>query len=173
MEQRFRIRAARADERAAAAELTMAAYAQYEQLMPPGAWPGLQRAISAALASDDPREHFVAERAGALLGSVMLFPATEGDSAGAGGRMIWPELRLLAVDSAARGQGIGAALVQACLEQARAAGAPALGLYTSDSMRAAQALYQRFGFTRVPAYDFLPPGGELVKAFRLDLATDA
>jgi predicted N-acetyltransferase YhbS len=172
MDQSFITRDLRDDERAAAAELTLEAYAQYEQLMPPGAWPGLHKAIQVALASDDPREQIVAERDGALIGSVMLFPASGGDTAGAGGRMIWPELRLLAVAPAARGQGVGAALVRVCIERARAAHAPTLGLYTSDSMRAAQALYQRFGFTRVPAYDFLPPGGELVKAFRLDLSAE-
>lgn len=164
------IRPARHDERAEARALTLDAYAQYAELMAPSAWEALRQAVVTALGATGPAEHLVAVQGGALLGSVMLFPASGGDTAGAGGRMIWPELRLLAVREELRGRGIGTALVRACAERARAWGAPALGLYSSESMRSALALYERLGFARQPQYDFRPPGAELVRAYRLELA---
>ncbi|MEI7772559.1 MAG: GNAT family N-acetyltransferase [Chloroflexales bacterium] len=164
----FHIRDARDDEHAAIRDLTLGAYAIYAELMPPAAWDGLRQALLGALAADGPVERMVAEQAGALIGSVLLFPpAAHRDSAG--GRMIWPELRLLAVAPAARGQGVGAALVAACIARARASGVPTLGLYSSDLMSAAVRLYTRLGFARAPEYDFHPPGGGLVQAFRLTL----
>jgi predicted N-acetyltransferase YhbS len=163
----YTIRDARPEDRAAARTLTLTAYGRYAEIMAPEAWAGLEQAVRAALTAEGPFEQFVAEQAGAIVGSVFLFPAG-GDPAKAGGRMIWPELRLLAVDSAARGQGIGRALIAACIERARANGAPALGLYSSASMREALALYERFGFTRMPAYDFQPPGAELIMAFAME-----
>lgn len=169
MQPTYTIRRARADEWAAAGELTLAAYAQYAEIMAPDAWAGLHNALKTALAGPQPANHFVAEQDGALLGSVLLFPASGGNTASGGGRMIWPELRLLAVAPAARGQGIGLALIQACIDQARTEGAQAIGLYSSDSMRAAIALYEQLGFTRVPAYDFQPPGAEVIKAFTFTL----
>lgn len=165
----FSVRLARADERPAARALTLEAYEPYATLMAPSAWAGLHQALQSALAATTPHEHLVAEQGGQLVGSVLLFPASGGDTAGAGGRMIWPELRLLAVMPAARGRGVGAALVGACVERARAAAAEALGLYTSASMGSAIALYERLGFTRVPAYDFQPPGAELIRAYKLAL----
>jgi predicted N-acetyltransferase YhbS len=170
----YTIRDAAPHERAAAQKLTIAAYAQFEASMEPTAWEGLHAAVLAALDAPGPFDHIVADQNGTLVGSVMLFPpAASRDTSNAGGRMIWPELRLLAVAPSARGQGVGGALVQACVERARAAGATGLGLYTSDSMRTAMALYERLGFTRVPAYDFHPAGNELVKAFVLELPNSA
>jgi GNAT superfamily N-acetyltransferase len=166
----YMIREGYLEDRPAARELTIAAYGEYAVIMAPSAWEPLHRAILAALDFQGSATHLVAEQDGVLIGSVLLFPASGADTASSGGRMVWPELRLLAVAPAARAQGVGAALVAACIERARAAGAPALGLYTSDSMRTAMALYERLGFTRVPEYDFQPPGAELVKAYRLLLA---
>lgn len=164
------IRLARPEERDAARALTLEAYAQYAETMAPNAWAGLHQALLGALATTGPVTHLIAVREDVLVGSVLLFPAADGDTAGIGGRMIWPELRLLAVAPTARGQGVGAALVQACIAHARAAGAETLGLYTGDSMRTAMNLYERLGFTRIPQYDFRPPGTEqLVKSYRLVL----
>jgi ribosomal protein S18 acetylase RimI-like enzyme len=56
-----------------------------------------------------------------------------------------------------------------CVRRARRAGATAIGLHTSRSMRAAVAMYTRMGFVRVPEFDLQPPGTELVEAYRLTL----
>lgn len=166
------IRDARADERAAIRALTLAAYAEYATIMAPTAWAGLRQALLSGLADEGTVERIVAEQDGALLGSVMLYsPAANayGDAvAGAG----LPELRLLAVAAAARGQGVGTALVEECMRRARQAGASALGLHTSESLQAAIRMYERMGFVRAPEGDFQPSGAELVMAYRLPLDGD-
>ena len=163
------IRDARADERAAIRDLTLAAYAEYATIMAPTAWAALWQAVLAGLDAEGAVDRIVAELDGALLGSVMLYPpATNAyDAAGAGES--WPELRLLAVAAAARGQGVGKALVQECIRRARRAGASALGLHTSESLQAAIRMYERMGFVRAPEGDFHPSGAELVMAYRLML----
>ncbi len=165
----FSLRDARADDRAAIREMTLAAYAEYATIMVPTAWAGLRQAVLAGLEAEGAAERIVAERDGALLGSVMLYPAAANayDSVIEGGN--WPELRLLAVASAARGQGVGTALVQECMRRARRAGAAALGLHTSESLRAAIRMYEHMGFVRAPKGDFQPDGAELVMAYRVTL----
>ncbi len=64
------------------------------------------------------------------------------------------ELHLLSVHPDQRGRGIGSALVSAALETARRNGATRVILWTQPTMTAAQALYQRHRFTRVPELDF-------------------
>ena len=56
--------------------------------------------------------------------------------------------RMLATAPAAQGRGVGAALTTACIERARAEGAPGITLHTTDLMQAAQRLYRRLGFER-------------------------
>lgn len=163
------IRDARNDERAAIERLTLAAYAEYATIMAPSAWAGLNQAVLTALRSGEEAERIVAEQAGTLVGSVMLYPAEVNAYRGLTGQVAWPELRLLAVLPSARGNGVGVALVNECVKRARQAGATALGLHTSDSMQAAIHMYEQMGFVRDPAHDFRPEGAELVKAYRRDL----
>jgi ribosomal protein S18 acetylase RimI-like enzyme len=163
------LRDARPGERAAAAEVTLRAYAELAETMEPEAWAGLDRAVRAALASGAPAERNVAEHRGALVGSVMLFPPAVDAYGGVVDRVPWPELRLLAVSPDARGLGVGRMLVEECIRRARAAGAAELGLHTSRSMRVAMEMYRRMGFVRAPEYDFHPENGEHVQAFRLPL----
>lgn len=62
-------------------------------------------------------------------------------------------LRMLAVATDHRGRGVGTALVQACIERARAEGRRRLWLHTTDDMADAQRIYARLGFHRAPAAD--------------------
>jgi ribosomal protein S18 acetylase RimI-like enzyme len=79
------------------------------------------------------------------------------------------ELRMLAVEPAARRRGVGAALVKDVLDRARAGGARRVLLSTLPTMVDAHRLYRRFGFRRAPHLDHRPvPGVELL-AFSLDL----
>jgi GNAT superfamily N-acetyltransferase len=107
-----------------------------------------------------------------LVGSVLLFPGESDAYGGLAAEANWPELRLLAVKPRTRGRGIGKLLMEECILRARRSGATALGLHTGDSMDVALPMYERRGFVRIPALDFEVDGGELVKAYRLDLTTD-
>jgi len=89
---------------------------------------------------DPARERcWVAERGGRRLGSVTLVKKSPGVA----------QLRLLIVDPAARGEGIGRRLVRACLAFARRAGYRRVVLWTQDHLDAARAIYEREGFRRV------------------------
>jgi len=153
------VRDARDGERGAIREVTLAAYAELAAVMEPPAWAGLDGAVRGALDVEGPGvERIVAERAGEIVGSVMLYHPSTDAYGGAAKRAGWPELRLLAVSPAARGAGVGQAL-----------GAAELGLHTSHSLRAAVRMYERMGFVRAPEFDFQPEGAERVMAYRLPL----
>ncbi|EEP71527.1 GCN5 N-acetyltransferase [Micromonospora sp. ATCC 39149] len=74
------------------------------------------------------------------------------------------EFRMLAVDPAAQGRGIGAALVEACLSRAAAQGCSAVVICVrSGHAETAHRLYERLGFVRTPERDWSPlPGVELL-----------
>jgi N-acetylglutamate synthase-like GNAT family acetyltransferase len=59
------------------------------------------------------------------------------------------QLRLLIVDPIARGKGVGARLVDACIRFARKAGYRKLILWTSDELLSARKLYAAAGFTLI------------------------
>ncbi len=166
------IRNAQANEMNAILDLTLAAYDELATNMPAANWRGLKATIIKTLRQPGNAEVIVAEMGTELVGSVLLFP---GDSDAYGGQAVvanWPELRLLAVNPSVRGRGIGTLLMEECILRAQRSGATALGLHTGDSMVVALPMYERRGFVRIPALDFDVDGGELVKAYRLDLTTD-
>ncbi len=82
------------------------------------------------------------------------------------------EFRMLAVDPVAQGRGVGEALVQACLERARARGRARVAIYSMAFMPAAHRLYARLGFVRRPDRDVVFPSG-LGFALQRDLTPDA
>lgn len=72
----------------------------------------------------------------------------------------YAEVKCMIVDEAARGQGIGHALLDQLALQALAAGVHELKLTTGTGQAEAIALYERFGFTRCAPCD-----GELADPF--------
>jgi ribosomal protein S18 acetylase RimI-like enzyme len=78
------------------------------------------------------------------------------------------EVRMLAVDEAARGLGVADRLMAACETLARNAGLAAVVLCTETGMHAAQRLYQRRGYRRQPARDWQIRDVRLI-AYRLTL----
>jgi len=85
----------------------------------------------------------VAERAGRLLGVIAMRPLAADVC----------EMKRLFVRPDAHGAGLGRALVERLIAEARAAGYRAMRLDTiPHKMAAAVALYERLGFRDVPAY---------------------
>lgn len=58
----------------------------------------------------------------------------------------WAVIRMLVVAPKARGQGIGKALTQECIERAKRDGAKTIALHTSEVMQTALAMYLKMGF---------------------------
>jgi ribosomal protein S18 acetylase RimI-like enzyme len=77
--------------------------------------------------------------------------------------------RMLVVDPAVQGRGVGALLVTDCLERARAAGKRRMVLSTDPRMTAAHRLYARLGFARLPERDWSPAPGVDLLVYALDL----
>ena len=165
-----RVRDAGPSEGGAIEAVTVSAYQQYAAVVP-ALWERYRENIVATLAAAPPGSRIVAEADGRIVGAVLLYPAgTVLDAPGAGSTALTePMVRLLAVAPSARGAGIGALLMDECARRAKAAGAPALALHTTDMMQAAMRLYGRLGFERAPALDFEPAPGVVAKGFRLDL----
>jgi len=166
---RLKIREARHSDRDAARKATLSAFQQYAALMPPPRWEGYRENILATLTDVAPAQQIVAEKEGAILGSVLLYPPGTAFSTPDEGPVTCPEVRLLAVTPEARGQGIGTALMEECIRRARRLGAGCLNLHTTDMMQVAMHMYERMGFVRSPDLDFHPDPSITVKAYRLDL----
>ena len=77
--------------------------------------------------------------------------------------------RMLAVDPAVRGRGVGELLVRTCLDRARAAGKRRMVLSTDPRMTAAHRLYERLGFRRLPERDWSPAPGVDLLVYALEL----
>src|SRR5205823_382345 len=81
-------------------------------------------------------------------------------------------VRMLGVDPAHQGRGIGTALVEACIARARADARTALVLHSTPWMEAAHAVYRRLGFHRAPGRDLTPVPEVPLLAFTLGLDRD-
>lgn len=104
---------------------------------------------------------------GRVVGSVALVLASDFERATVSDAEA--AFRMLVVDPAVQGQGIGELLVTACLDRARAAGKRRMVLSTGELMTTAHRLYQRLGFTRLPERDWTPVPGVDLQVYGLEL----
>jgi DNA-binding MarR family transcriptional regulator/N-acetylglutamate synthase-like GNAT family acetyltransferase len=122
------------------------------------------RILGAFVAEFDPtrEDAWVAERAGATVGSIFLMKSADTGIA---------KLRLLYVEPSARGGGVGRKLVDTCVARARELGYRELTLWTNDILVAARRIYQAAGFRLVSEEPHHSFGHDLVgQTWRLDLA---
>jgi ribosomal protein S18 acetylase RimI-like enzyme len=157
------IRPVRADEHAAAGDVTVRAFMTITPDL--GSYAAELRDIDQRLA--DGGAVLVADVDGAIAGSVTYVP-------GPGPLAVWHDaeaggIRMLAVAPEFQRRGIGEALVQACLDLARADARPRVQLHTTDLMPAAQRLYERMGFHRAPEQDLEAGHGHRLHGYAIDL----
>jgi GNAT superfamily N-acetyltransferase len=115
-------------------------------------WPAMLAGLSKISALSTSGELIVAELESKLAGAVAYFGPDSQKAAFFDQR--WPIIRMLVVDPAFRGKGIGRALSDACIARAKRDGSPIIALHTSPIMSVALPMYLRMGF--VKAYDAPP-----------------
>lgn len=103
---------------------------------------------------------WIAELDGRRVGCVLCVPADETTA----------QLRILLVDPAARGHGIGAILVDECVAFARGAGYTRMRLWTNDPLASARRIYLSRGFTLAQEEPHHSYGADLIgQVYELDL----
>lgn len=138
------IRSYQGADRAGVNRVALAAFAQYEHAYDD--WAAFSAGIGRMADLAAQADLLLAELDGQIMGAIVhvgpgrprsaIFPDD------------WSVIRMLVVDPAQRGRGIGGLLVAACLRCAVRDEAPALGLHTSPIMASALRLYTGLGFTR-------------------------
>jgi GNAT superfamily N-acetyltransferase len=167
------IRQARPEEFAALGKLLVSAYAALPGMPSPEDWPPYYAMLEnvAARAANPAFTIFVAaDDNGKLLGSIDYIDdlaqygvgsvATITNAAG---------IRLLAVDGACQGLGVGKGLARFCIDHARRTGKVRIILHTTRIMQTAWTMYEGLGFVRFPEIDFQVENVD-VFGFRLDFA---
>ena len=164
------VRPMRTADAARVGELTLAAYDAYGQIE----GPYREHLADPRRRLDRCTELLVAELDGEVVGTVTFVLPGDGEWEGRPEPEGDAGFRVLAVDPAAEGYGVGRALVTACIDLARTHGRHRLVLVTMAWMRRAQALYRRLGFVHRPDLDLrFPSGVGLVLTYDLtDAAAD-
>ena len=167
----MRIRDARQDELGEVGEIRVGAYLSDGYLAPGSGYAPRLRELGAdgldpvLVAVDGDRGS--GEGGERILGTVMLQGWPRGGEILAGPDEA--EIRALAVAPAARGAGVGRALLAAAIERAVRDGIRHLVLLTQPEMKTAQHLYEDSGFARLPERDWSPEPGITLLAYGLVL----
>ena len=115
-------------------------------------WPAMLAGLSKTSDLSASGEVIIAELQHAFAGAVAYFGPDRPKAPFFDQR--WPIIRMLVVDPAFRGKGIGRALSEECIARARRDGSPIIALHTSPIMSVALPMYLKMGF--VKAHDAPP-----------------
>jgi GNAT superfamily N-acetyltransferase len=115
-------------------------------------WPAMLAGLSKTSDLSAAGEVIVAEFRNRLAGAVAYFGPDSQKAPIFNQR--WPVIRMLVVDPAFRGKGLGRALSTECIARAKRDGSPIIALHTSPIMTVALPMYLKMGF--VKAYDAPP-----------------
>jgi ribosomal protein S18 acetylase RimI-like enzyme len=150
--------------------LRLKSYKEYEQFVSKGHWEVLTNTLVSDNDMKSNAKIYVMELDGQIVGSVVLFPPSIQAYDWSDTVQEFPEIRMLSVDPAIRGKGIGKALVEYCIEISKEEKHEKLGLHTASFMKKASSLYESMGFERLPELDLEPMNdGIIVKAFIMNL----
>jgi len=138
----YEIRDFAAPDAAAVNAIALAAFEQYRGEY--SDWPEFASRVGAMASLADGGEIIVALSEGRIAGAVAYFGPTAAKPAPFDPG--WPVIRMLVVDPAERGRGLGRLLTEECIRRARRDGAAAIALHTSPIMQVALAMYLRLGF---------------------------
>jgi GNAT superfamily N-acetyltransferase len=115
-------------------------------------WPAMLAGLSKTSDLSASGEFIIAELEDEFAGAVAYFGPNSQKAAFFDQR--WPIIRMLVVDPAFRGKGIGRALSDECIARARRDRSPVIALHTSPIMSVALPMYLKMGFAK--AYDAPP-----------------
>jgi GNAT superfamily N-acetyltransferase len=169
----YKVRNARPDEFKRIGGLMVDVYSQLEGFPKPSEQPNYYKMLTdiGDLTIKPEVELLVAvDNTDRILGAVVYF--SDMKFYGSGGTATQEKnaagFRVLAVDSAARGKGIGKLLTQACIEKAKGQSINQLIIHTTKAMQTAWSMYEKMGFVRSEDLDF-SQGHLSVFGFRLKL----
>ncbi|WP_370326740.1 GNAT family N-acetyltransferase [Euzebya sp.] len=162
----FTIRHAEDGELDIVASLIVDAYAEYAASMAPDAWSMFAQDIANVYGRLSDGEIIVADRDGAIVGTMTLFRDWRGAQEGT------LALRMVAVPPAERGSGVGSALMDWAVTQARESGKTRVVLTVMQVMESMREIADRMGFERAPALDHEPAPGVRAEGYSLDLTAE-
>jgi GNAT superfamily N-acetyltransferase len=110
-------------------------------------WPAMLAGLSKTSALSATGEVIVAEYQNRFAGAVAYFGPNSRKAAFFD--QSWPVIRMLVVDPAFRGKGLGRALSMECIARAKRDGSSIIALHTSPIMTVALPMYLKMGFVRV------------------------
>lgn len=165
---RVRIRPLHPADAARVGELTLAGYDRYGRID----GPYRDHLADPLQRIDRCSALLVAELDGEVVGTVTFVLPGDGEWEGRAAPEGDASFRILAVDPAAEGHGVGRALVTACIDLARQHGCRRLVIVTMAWMDRAQRMYAGLGFARRPDLDVRFPSG-VGYVLTLDLTPDA
>ncbi|WP_027963906.1 GNAT family N-acetyltransferase [Halalkalibacillus halophilus] len=144
------------------------AYEEHADALSKEHWQALKEAIMQEGDQGPDVNLLVAIKDDEIVGSVALFPAKTDAYEGYVDELDYPEIRMLAIEPKVRGKGVASALIDECVRITKEKGYSHIGLHTGEFMKGAITLYERYGFQRMPKYDFEPADdGIVVKAYAL------
>jgi predicted N-acetyltransferase YhbS len=159
----FTIRHATDSELDIVASLIVDAYAEFAATMAPDAWSMFAQDIANVYGRLSDSEIIVAARDDKIVGTVTLFRDWRGAQEGT------LALRLLAVPPGERGSGVGSALMEWAVGEARKAGKERVVLTTMQAMDIMRDIVARMGFERARELDHEPAPGVRVEGYSLTL----
>lgn len=125
--------------------LALRAFEQFQRAY--NDWPAFKAKIAETSSLAGSGELFVAEIDRQIVGAVVYIGP--GMPKADFFRLEWPIMRMLVVSPDFRGQGIGRALTEKCLQRAKRDKAQNFALHTSEIMQVALPMYLRMGFQKV------------------------